>query len=189
MSWNEICIRGVSSVAYEEWKNIKGYEGLYQVSNLGNVKSVDRIIKRSTSEMKLKSKNMSQYIGNSGYPMISLCTNGQCKRHLVHRIVATAFLPNPLNKAYVNHIDGNKQNSNLENLEWSTPTENSIHAHNHGLANVGKGEKHRSAKLTVDKVKYIRESSKTIKELSLMFNVSKQAIRDVKMKRSWKHES
>ena len=139
--------------------------------------------------MELKGKAMSQYIGNTGYPMVSLCINGESKRYSVHRIVAKAFLSNPLNKAYVNHIDGNKQNSNLENLEWSTPTENSIHAHEHGLANVGKGEKHRSAKLTVDKVKYIRESSKTARELSSMFNVSKQAIRDVKMKRSWKHVS
>ena len=173
----------------EEWKDIEGYEGFYQVSNLGNIKSVNRVIKRSTSSMKIKSKHMSQYIGNSGYPMINLCINGKCKRHLVHRIVATAFLPNPLNKAYVNHIDGDKQNSNLENLEWSTPTENSIHAHEHGLANVGRGENQHSSKLNEEKVKYIRESSKTVRELSSMFNVSKQAIRDVKMKRSWKHVS
>ena len=173
----------------EEWKDVSGYKGFYKVSNLGNIKSVDRKIERSTSVMELKGKAMSQYIGNTGYPMVSLCINGESKRYSVHRIVAKAFLSNPLNKAYVNHIDGNKQNSNLENLEWSTPTENSIHAHEHGLANVGKGEKHRSAKLTVDKVKYIRESSKTVRELSSMFNVSKQAIRDVKMKRSWKHVS
>ena len=64
--------------------------------------------------------------------------------------------------AYVNHIDGNKQNSNLENLEWSTPTENSIHAHKHGLANVARGERQHSSKLTVDRVKYIRESSKQL---------------------------
>lgn len=176
-------------MAYEYWKDIKGYEGLYQVSNLGNIKSVDRKIERSTSVMELKGKTMSQYIGNTGYPMVSLCINGECKRYSVHRIVAKAFLSNPLNKAYVNHIDGNKQNSNLENLEWSTPTENSIHAHENGLTNVARGERQRSAKLTVDKVKFIRESSKTVRELSLMFNVSKQAIRDVKMKRSWKHVS
>ncbi|MGO4038063.1 HNH endonuclease, partial [Staphylococcus pseudintermedius] len=133
------------------------------------------------------SKPISQYVGKRGYPMVSLCINGKCKRYLVHRIVAIAFLPNPLNKAYVNHIDGNKQNSNLENLEWSTPTENSIHAHKHGLANVARGERQHSSKLTVDRVKYIRESSKTVRELSIMFNVSKQSIRDVKMKRSWKH--
>lgn len=174
---------------HEEWKDINGYEGFYKVSNLGNIKSVDRIIQRKTSEMKIKGRQMSQYLGNRGYPMINLCINGRCKRHLVHRIVATAFLSNPLNKSYVNHIDGNKQNTNLKNLEWSTPKENSIHAHVNGLANVGRGEKQHSAKLTVDKVKYIRESSKTIKELSMMFNVSKQAIRDVKMKRSWKHVS
>ncbi|WP_053032139.1 NUMOD4 domain-containing protein [Staphylococcus haemolyticus] len=174
-------------MAEEYWKDIKGYEGLYQVSNLGNIKSIDRSIKRSTSLMKLKNKPISQYVGNRGYPMVSLCINGKCKRYLVHRIVAIAFLPNPLNKAYVNHIDGNKQNSNLENLEWSTPTENSIHAHKHGLANVARGERQHSSKLTVDRVKYIRESSKTVRELSIMFNVSKQSIRDVKMKRSWKH--
>lgn len=174
-------------MAEEYWKDIKGYEGLYQVSNLGNIKSIDRSIKRSTSLMKLKSKPISQYVGNRGYPMVSLCINGKCKRYLVHRIVAIAFLPNPLNKAYVNHIDDNKQNSNLENLEWSTPTENSIHAHKHGLANVARGERQHSSKLTVDRVKYIRESSKTVRELSIMFNVSKQSIRDVKMKRSWKH--
>ena len=72
-------------------------------------------------------------------------------------------------------------------MEWSTPTENSIHAHKHGLANVARGERQHSSKLTVDRVKYIRESSKTVRELSIMFNVSKQSIRDVKMKRSWKH--
>ena len=172
---------------YENWKDIDGYEGFYMVSNLGNIKSIDRIIQRKTSKMNIKGRQMSQYIGNRGYPMINLCINGRCKRHLVHRIVATAFITNSLDKKYVNHIDGNKKNNNVNNLEWSTPTENSIHAHKHGLANVGRGEKQRSAKLNVDKVKYIRESSKTIKELSLIFNVSKQAIRDVKKKRSWKH--
>lgn len=176
-------------MAYEEWKDVKGYEGFYEVSNLGNIKSLDRVIQRKTSNMKIKGRQMSQYLGNAGYPMINLCINGKCKRHLVHRIVATAFLPNPLNKGYVNHIDGNKQNSNLENLEWSTPTENSIHAHEYGLANVSRGEKQHSAKLNEEKVKYIRESSKTVKELSLVFNVSEQAIRDVKNKRSWKHIS
>lgn len=173
----------------EEWKDVSGYEGFYKVSNLGNIKSIDRVIQRQTSEMEIQGRQMSQHIGNRGYPMINLCINGKCKRHLVHRIIATAFITNTLNKEYVNHIDGNKKNNNVNNLEWSTPTENSIHAHEHGLANVGKGEKHRSSKLTVDKVKYIRESSKTVRELSLMFNVSKQAIRDVKMKRSWKHVS
>ena len=80
----------------EEWKDVSGYEGFYKVSNLGNIKSVDRKIERSTSVMELKGKAMSQYIGNTGYPMVSLCINGESKRYSVHRI----YVDNNTNEWY-----------------------------------------------------------------------------------------
>lgn len=109
----------------EEWKPIKGYEGIYEVSNMGRVKSLHRsqgrILKQDTKD--------------NGYIQVSLNKDGvQSKKH-VHRLVATAFIPNPHNKSEVNHIDGNKENNNADNLEWCTREYNMRHAYRNGLTN------------------------------------------------------
>lgn len=103
----------------EIWKDVVGYEGLYKVSNFGNVYSV-----RSDKQLK-HGKN------RGGYLFVVLCTNGKPKQLKVHRLVSIAFLPNPDNKPQVNHIDENKTNNNVCNLEWSTAEENS----NYGTRN------------------------------------------------------
>lgn len=109
----------------EIWKDVKGYEGYYQVSNFGQVRSIDRIVKQKSSKNDCvhqynhyAGKILKQYIINSGYYAVDLCKNHKSTKKLVHRLVAEAFLENK--SAQVNHKDENKLNNNIENLEWCT---------------------------------------------------------------------
>lgn len=105
----------------EVWKDIVGYEGYYQVSNLGRVKGLNRINARKTP---LKEMMMKQKINQDGYRSLMLTKNGERKTFLVHRLVAIAFIENEYNKPVVNHIDENKLNNNVNNLNWMTVKEN-----------------------------------------------------------------
>lgn len=108
----------------EIWKDVKGYEGRYKISNLGRVKSLHYL--RSNKE-KLLSINKS---AKNGYYYVCLCNGtGRVKSAKIHRMVAEAFIPNPQNKRYINHKDGNKHNNFVGNLEWVTPLENNLHAY------------------------------------------------------------
>lgn len=100
----------------EIWKDIKGYEGKYQVSNLGRIKVLN--YKRSGQEHIMATKN------NKGYCEIRLAKDGKRKDFIVHRLVAQAFIPNPNNLPQVNHIDENKTNNCVNNLEWCTQAYN-----------------------------------------------------------------
>lgn len=118
----------------EEWKDIPGFEGRYQVSNLGQVKSVPRDVNNHTSIIHLKGKILNQRYNHKGYKVVDLLDSTQKHKYcLVHRLLALAFIPNPENKPQVNHIDGVKDHNILENLEWVTNAENQIHAYEHGL--------------------------------------------------------
>lgn len=102
----------------ESWTGVKGYEDIYQVSNCGNVRSLDRI---SLTGLHLKGKYVSQLQMPNGYVRVNLRgKDGQVKQHYVHRLVADAFIPNPESLPQINHKDENKKNNQACNLEWCT---------------------------------------------------------------------
>ena len=151
----------------EIWRDIGGYDGLYQVSNCGRVKSFhngERILK-----LRLDNKG-------KGYLNVHLSRGGAAKNCAVHRLVAEAFVPNPEGKREVNHIDGNPQNNRVENLEWCTRSENVNHAVAWGL--IKSGENSPRAKLTSEQVRYIRDNPDglTQRQLAAVFGVSTTAI-------------
>jgi len=104
----------------EEWKDIKDYEGLYQVSNLGRIKSLGRYKNNWSKKQWVEERILKQRLANTGYYMVVLSKNGKVKGFLVHRLVAETFIPNPENKPQVNHKDENKLNNHIENLEFCT---------------------------------------------------------------------
>lgn len=112
----------------EIWKDVKGYEGLYQVSNMGKVKSFPR-----QYSIHKKPFIMKQRVTHKGYLTLSLCKNSIQKNKMVHRLVAEVFIPNSTNLPQVNHKDGNKQNNHVENLEWCDNSYNQLHANRIGL--------------------------------------------------------
>ena len=99
----------------EIWKPILGYEGIYEVSSFGRIKSLKRCSKEDKNERGLILKQKKR---KDGYYNISLYNQGKGKMYLVHSLVTQAFIPNPLNLPQVNHIDENKKNNNIDNLEW-----------------------------------------------------------------------
>jgi hypothetical protein len=110
----------------EFWRPIKGYEGIYRVSNLGRIKSLSRLVQCKNGYRKTKEKILKPHINKSGYCSLDL---GKKNKHLLHRIVANAFIPNPDNKPCVNHLNGIKSDNKFDNLEWCTYSENEKHSY------------------------------------------------------------
>lgn len=141
----------------EVWKPIIGYEGLYEVSNKGRVKSLKRKVENRTNL--IEEKIMKQVITTNGYYKITL-SNQKSSTKLVHRLVAEAFIPNLENKKCVNHIDCNRLNNNLENLEWATHSENNhlpfVQGRRVNNLIVKHGEDNHNSKLTNQEVINIR---------------------------------
>ena len=111
------------------WKDIPGYENYYQVSTNGLVRSVDRYVKNKTGGNSFKiGRPMKMFMTEFGYFRVRLCKYGIIKNYHVHKLVAITFIENINNKPIINHIDCNKKNNNVENLEWCTVKENNEHA-------------------------------------------------------------
>lgn len=142
----------------------------YEVSNVGRVRRGSRLRKPNIK---------------NGYPQVALYHGGQPRHRNVHRLVASAFVPNPDGKPCVNHIDGDKTNNRAENLEWVTHAENTRHGLDAGLLTVG--SKRYNHKLTEEQVGYIKHSTATLKELANRYGVSITNIWNIRHGRSWKH--
>ena len=179
------------SLEGEEWRDVVGYEGLYEVSNLGRVRSADKKIWNGKTYYKKVGAIKAQHL-HKGYPVTSIYKNNVKSNMNVHRLVAFAFIPNPENKLEVNHIDGIKTNSRVENLEWCTSAENSYHAYHTGLstAPVLKGSAHGMTNLTEDDVIKIRQlysNGVKRKELMDMYNLKPSPFYRIVARKSWKH--
>ena len=112
----------------EEWRPIEGYEGLYEVSNTGQVRSFDRYVKYSNGRIHLhKGKVLSPIKDRDGYLQVNLCYSGRINSIKIHRLVAQAFIPNPDNLPQVNHKDEDKSNNRVDNLEWCSQLYNNIY--------------------------------------------------------------
>lgn len=110
----------------EIWKDVIGYEGIYQVSNLGNVKRISKF--RGVNKAYLNDYCLKPLDNGKGYLRIKLTINNKSKRVMLHRIIAEAFIENPNNYPVINHIDGNKKNNQIKNLEWCTQKYNCQHS-------------------------------------------------------------
>lgn len=123
-----------SDAMEEIWKDIKGYEGHYQVSNFGRVKSVERYKDNHGTKQLVKEHILKQSENQKGgYLKVDLWKDGKSKTLYTHRLVAQAFIENPLNKTTVNHINGNHKDNHVSNLEWATPSEQNEHIYKMGL--------------------------------------------------------
>jgi hypothetical protein len=165
----------------EVWKDVKDFEGLYQVSNLGNVK-------RLKSKGALIERLIGRSIDRYGYVKRVLCKNGKMFYFTEHRLVGMAFVENPQNKATVNHINGIKTDNRVENLEWNTDLENKQHAVKNGLMDF-KGVNHSKCKLTEQQVLEIREIgfSQTRTSLSKKYGVCRNSILGIITGKYWSH--
>ena len=123
----------------------------------------------------------------NGYGCVNLCKKGKAKTHRISRLVAQHFIDNPENKPQVNHIDGNKKNNRVENLEWCTSLENVKHAFEIGLMPDRKGENAGMSKLKDEQVKEIYLSDKRQRILAKKFKVNQSTIHYIKSNKTWKH--
>lgn len=164
-----------------KWRDIPGYEGVYQVSDSGEVKSLSRLCYgRWGTPVLLPERILKQKKNKRGYMVVHLRT-GKESWPPVHRLVAIAFIPNPENKSTVNHKDGVKTNNTVPNLEWATESEQMIHAISTGLYSppdlrpfVQKGEYNHAAKLKDCEIPLIlkmREQGNTLKSIADKFGV------------------
>jgi hypothetical protein len=162
----------------------------YEVSNLGYVVSKEGVFTTSTGRKITKKRaRMSTFIAKKGHVRVNLYDNGRQMKFSIHRLVALAFIPNPDNKEFVNHKDGNKLNNHVSNLEWATRQENEDHAFATGLKS-STGSKNNAAKLDEDKVRQIRDLKKSgvsSRALAAKFNIDISNIDRIVKYDSWKH--
>lgn len=116
----------------EIWEDIEGFDN-YQISNFGRIKSKERIVSNACRTYLKKEQILKSHVMKTGYIGIHLAQDGKRKLFKIHRLVATAFIPNYERLPCINHIDGNKLNNSIENLEWCTIKQNNIHAIHNGL--------------------------------------------------------
>ena len=172
----------------ENWKEIKGYEGLYECSTHGRVRTVARIVKCKNGTLKsLSQRILTPHFNSNGYLWVFLHKEGVRRFWLIHRLIALTFVANPDNKPFVNHKSGVKTDNVPHLLEWSTRKENVAHAFKTGLMSHA-GEKNSQSKLTAQDVLEIRRlfaTGVTRRDLATRFQISYSRIRDVINRNCW----
>ena len=147
----------------EIWLPIEGYENLYEVSNLGRVRRLESVVNcKAGSKRKFPGKILKPRVVQ-GYLRVNLCKNGIRRSYYIHRLVSTAFIPNPENLPQVNHLSEDKLNNSVENLEWCTAKENI----NYGTRNKRASEKHKKAVLCVELNQIFPSLSEAAEQLGL----------------------
>ena len=163
----------------EAWKPVVGYEGIYEVSDCGRVRS-----SRSTTNTYV-GKILRGMLQRIGYVQISLCRAGKVEQLYIHRLVAAAFIGRCPEGKEVNHKDGVKTNNHIENLEYVTPVENGQHASEHGLK--ARGARHGLSRLTEKDVRKIRFLLKTETQdsIAMLFDVRQTTISRISLGHTW----
>lgn len=169
----------------EIWKDVERYEGSYQVSNCGRVRSLDRAVRNGLdSKRPVKGQMLKLWIGRSGYYVANLWSGNQMVHEYIHRLVLQAFAGSSSDGHECNHRDGNKANNHIENLEWVTSSENKRHARRNGLASRAP-----NAKLSPEIAEMIRKvyalGEHSQSQAGLMFGVSRANIGMVIRGETW----
>lgn len=182
-------------ILQEIWLPIAGYEGAYEVSNFGNVRSLDRKIETSnrwgqTIARLSKGRILKTSPDKDGYTTVGLFVNGKGSTQRIHKLVAQAFLGDRPKNFDINHIDGNKANNHISNLEYCTKSQNSKHAFKIGLRQTLKGSKSKTAKLIEADIPKIRErlnAGDSQKEIAKDYGVNNRTISAIKIGKIWAH--
>jgi hypothetical protein len=176
----------------EKWAAVVGFDGAYEVSSFGKVRSLPRSVDAvsrwgTVRQMRFTGKELNAVPGNHGYPKVSLRSLGKTTYALVHVLVATAFIgPKPSQKHQINHKNGDKIDNRVENLEWVTPQENVIHRCR--VLKLGSGERQHCAKLTAEKVRAIRAryaAGETQDAIAADFGVARPNISFIVRRKTW----
>ncbi len=173
--------------------DIKDFEGRYKVDHWGNVLSCSRKIYSTITEKQtgsVKDTLMKTILKGTPYPKVALSKNGKMKFYSLHRLLASHFLKNEKGLKVVNHLDGNKTNYSLENLEWTTSGDNQRHAYNTGLMRKKKGENNGRASFSNTQVINIRkdfELGMCIKDLVKKYKSYVGTIHGIVTNRTWSH--
>ena len=176
-------------MAKERWLSVPGFEGVYEVSDFGRVRSLDRdVVYVNGRTQRWRGQILKSSLTGNGYPAVELCRNGTGKTTSVHSIVAASFLgPRPPDKE-VAHRDGNKENPKLSNLRYATCTENQADKIPHGKT--AHGERNGLAKLTAGAVITIRERlnvGETGRAVAKDFGITPANVSQIKLRRTWPH--
>lgn len=165
----------------EEWRPVAGYEGFYEVSSCGRVRTIGGGKARSHGRI------LKATLGTTGYLRVSLSVSNVSRTKKVHRLVAEAFLGPPPLRGYVLHKDGNPQNNRVKNLCYGDARQNLADAIQHGTWKPAQGESAPTSKLTEQIVREVRQSSQSAAALARQYNVDAKTIWSAKNGRSWKH--